>query len=472
MQTGPLSSVNNKGMSNLRTKIENAEYILTLDPQRRIIRNGSLVIAGDRITDIGPARSLADIPVDRVIDARGMVVTPGFINAHDHLYPQITRGMFLDEITPSYVEDSCVVRNGMNEEEEYFGTLSCLTEHLKTGTTTVLNPGDSQRVEGAVQAYEMTGIRAIMGSNVSDTQNQTFAPVMSTTDALARLESLLKTYHGRAQGRINAWVMLAYATVDCSPELASAAKRLADEYATGMTFHQSARQSHVEMCLRDRGMRPIQFLEKMGVVGPNVLLGHGVQLDELEVDILARTNTRVAMCPGTSLRLGYGTTVVGKMPEMLAKGVTVALGTDSSDFGITDILRPTYLAATLYKDSRRDTSMIAAETALELATIKGAQAVGLDRDIGSLEPGKKADIVLFNTRRSEWRPLYNPVNNLVYNADGRSVHTVLVDGIVRVEAGKATFIDEQKLMDDVQSAGERLLARINYTVPSRWPIVH
>ena len=130
------------------------------------------------------------------------------------------------------------------------------------------------------------------------------------------------------------------------------------------------------------------------------------------------------------------------------------------------------MAAIQYKDARQDTRMIPAETALEMATIVGAQALGVDGEIGSIEPGKKADLVLFDTQRPEWQALFNPINNLVYNADGRSVHTVIIDGRVVLDAYRQTFVDEPRLYGRVQEIGERLLARTGVSFPrSRWPIV-
>lgn len=452
-------------------KIDNADYLFTMDAQRRIIRGGSMLIEGNRIARVGTAADLADANADRVIDARGRVVTPGFVNAHDHLYPQVMRGLFLDELTSTYVEESCAVRNVMSEDEEYLGTLASLTEHLKCGTTTILNPSDSQRHDTAFQAYEATGARIIMGRNVTDAPNGIHVEVQPTADALAELKRIIDTYHGRCDGRVSAWVMLAYASSDCSPEFATAAKRLADDYGVGMTFHQSARQRHIDMSLKAHGLRPVEYLEKLGVVGPNVVLGHAILLDQSEIDILARTQTRVAMCPSTSLRCGYGTARHGKLPEMLAQGVVVGLGTDSPDFGAVDLMRVMCLTAGLYKDAREDTGLIHAETALEMATIQGAKTLGLDHEIGSLEVGKKADVVLHNARRVEWQPLINPVNMLVYNADGRSVETVIVDGEVKIENGSPTFLSEEKLISDLQAAAESLVGRSGHRVPSRWPIV-
>jgi 5-methylthioadenosine/S-adenosylhomocysteine deaminase len=283
------------------------------------------------------------------------------------------------------------------------------------------------------------------------------------------LEQTLRDFDsgGRAGPRLGHAVQLA----QMLGGLLIAAKRLADKHGTGLTFHQSFRQTDVDASLRDRGKRPLAWLEEVGVLGSNVLLAHVLAVDDAEIEVLARTETKVVTCPLTSLRIGGGLTVLGKLPEMLAQGVCVALGTDDADFGPVDITRAMYLVATLYKDARHDPREISAEAALEMATIKGAEALGLDHEIGSIEIGKKADLVLLDTGRPEWRALFNPVNALVYTADGRSVHTAIVDGRVVVEIRRPTFIDEWGLILTVQDLGERLLRRTGTTFPSRWPVV-
>jgi cytosine/adenosine deaminase-related metal-dependent hydrolase len=161
------------------------------------------------------------------------------------------------------------------------------------------------------------------------------------------------------------------------------------------------------------------------------------------------------------------------MPELLARGVRVALGCDSpNNSNHLDLVRTMNMAAIQYKDARRDMRQIPAERALEMATLMGAQALGLGHEQGSVAPGKRADLVLFDTRRPEWQALFDPVNNLVYNADGRSVHTVIVDGRVVVDAYRQSFVEEDRLFARVQEIGERLLARTGVTLPgSRWPVV-
>ena len=258
----------------------------------------------------------------------------------------------------------------------------------------------------------------------------------------------------------------------CSSELLQAAKALSDQHNTGLTLHQSGGPASVNGHLQRHGKRPIQYLEDQGVLGPRTLLSHVIGIDDAEIDCMARTDTKTVMCPTAALKGASGTTLQGKLPEMLDRGVCVALGTDAgNNANLIETMRSMYLAAIIYKDARQDPTAIPAETALEMATINGARALGLDADIGSIEVGKKADLVLFDTKRAEWRTLFNPVNNLVYNADGRSVHTVIVDGRVVVEDHKPTFVDEWELIQKVQAIGEDMLSRTGVSFPSRWPMV-
>ena len=228
----------------------------------------------------------------------------------------------------------------------------------------------------------------------------------------------------------------------------------------------------VDASLAEHGLRPIEYLDSLGILGENVLLSHVIGVDDAEMDIMARAGTTAVMCPSQTLKQASGITKVGKLPELLERGISVGLGTDApNNSNLMETMRAMYLAAVIYKDARQDLTMIPSETALELATIRGAEAFGLADEIGSIEAGKKADLVLFDTRRPEWRTLFNPVNNLVYNADGRSVHTVLIDGRVVVEAYKPLFVDEWALIQDVQRIGEDLLAKTGVSFPSRWQIV-
>src|SRR5206468_13049403 len=199
---------------------------------------------------------------------------------------------------------------------------------------------------------------------------------------------------------------------------------------------------------------------------PNVCLAHVLGIDDIEIDLMARAGSTAVMCPVTAAKGARGAGQLGRLPELVAKGVKVALGCDSpNNSNHLDILRALNMAAIQYKDARHDLRQVPAESALEMATLHGAQAMGLGDELGSIEAGKKADLVCFDTLRPEWQALWNPVNNLVYNADGRSVHTVVIDGRVVVDAYRQTFADEPRLFAKVQEIGERLQARTGITFP-------
>jgi cytosine/adenosine deaminase-related metal-dependent hydrolase len=460
-------------------KVHGARFVLTLDPKRRIIRDGSILIEGQRITRVGKASELADVPADRVIDASEMVVTPGFCNGHIHIsYAHATRGIFPDDLGAEYLPNVFRLQASMTAEEEYYTSLLAITELLKYGTTCLLDPGSTKYLDAAMKAYEESGCRIIVGRQVTDLPNPLNLPVHSTDEATRLMDDTIQEYDGELDGRVKAWAM-PFSADYCTRELLVAAKQLADRHDTGVTLHHNTEPAAArtggmdpERSVRDHGGLPTEYLEEIGFLGPNTLLSHLRGISEEELDCMVRTGARAVVCPTAAVKGGTGTTGTGLLPEMLQKGICVGLGTDAgNNSNLIETMRSMYLAAVLYKDARQDTSVVPAETALEMATIQGARALGLDGEIGSIEAGKKADLVMFDTMRPEWRTVFDPVNTLVYGADGRSVHTVIVDGRVVVEAYNPVFADERRLIHKVQEIGESMVSRTGVSFPSRWPVV-
>jgi 5-methylthioadenosine/S-adenosylhomocysteine deaminase len=454
-------------------KIDGARFILTLDPERRIIEDGSILIDGQRISHIDKAHRLRDVPADRVIDGRDMVVTPGFCSNHMHIsYAHAVRGIFPDNLDPMvYLGHVFTLQQAMSAEDEYDTSLLAITELLKYGTTCFLDPGSTKFLDACLAAYDTAGCRIVVGWQVVDRPNPLHLPVYPTDEAIRRMDETIQRYDGRLDGRVRAWAM-PFDAAFCSDELLRAAKGLADRHGVGFTLHQANRPSAVKMYQDKYGKRPVQYLDDLGVLGPNVLLAHVVDLDDREIDAIARTDTKTVMCPSAALKMGSQMTRTARLPEMVARRICVSLGTDAgNNSNLLETLRAMYLVTVLYKDARGSTDVVPAELAVELATLHGARALGLEREIGSLEVGKRADLVLFETRRPEWRNLFNPVNALVYGADGRSVHTVIVDGRIVVENHRACFVDENALIDRVQGLGQRLLDRTGIRFAPRWPVV-
>ena len=446
------------------TKIEHARFLITLDERRRIVEDGSILIEGDTIVAVGKAAELAERGAERTINAREMVVTPGMTNGHMHVsYAHAVRGIFPDDVENrlAYVFQ---MQSAMTAEEEHDTTLLGLVELLKGGTTCFVDPGSTRFFESTLPAYEAAGCRVMIGEHVTDQENALNLPVYETDEAVRRTEASIERAHGLLDGRVRGWAM-PFSLQVCSADLLQGASRVAREHATMLTLHHFG-----GLFAPPDDVTPTARLQSLGLLGETTVLSHVMNLTDDEIDLIGQTGTKTVMCPSTVLKGGGGIAQGGGLPELLEAGVDVALGTDSvNSSNYLDMVRAMNLAAVVYKDSRQDPSQISAETALELATIRGARALGIDDLVGSIEVGKRADLVLFDTKRPEWRSLTNPVRNLVYSASGDSVDTVLVDGQVVVEGGRATFTDEWRLIQTVEAHGARIRERTGVGWDSVWP---
>lgn len=452
-------------MTNSSIKIDKAQYLITVDDQRRIIRNGSVVVRDGRITHVGKADELRHIRADRVIDATDMVVTPGFVNGHMHIsYAHSVRGIFPDDV-PDRLKHVFAMQAVMTEEEEYLTTMLGLAELLRTGTTTFVDPGTTKYPEACLAAYEEAGCRVIIGEQVQDRENGLNLPVYDTTDALRRLEASVTELDGCLSGRVRAWAM-PFSLDTCSPELLIGAKRIADNHGTAMTLHHWGGAAAP-------GPTPTERLAELGILGPNVVLSHCMSLTRYEIELIAGSGAAVVVCPSTVMKAGGDTGRGGRLPELLNAGIPVSLGTDSvNSSNFSDMVRCMNLAATVYKDVRADRSLIPAETALELATRTGAAALQAGDSLGVIEVGRRGDLVLFDTRRPEWRSLTDPVRNLVYSSTGDSVDMVIVEGRVVVEGGRPCMAgDLWELIQRVEEVGKRVRSVTGIGFPSPWPII-
>ncbi len=453
-------------------KIENAKFLITVDESRRIIEKGSVLVEGQRISKVDKAFNLRATKADIVIDATNMVVIPGLINAHLHISSgHLTSGLLPDYLDRSeHISGVAKVNVAMTEDEEHDVSLLAITEALKYGTTCLVDPGTTKFLDSCVSACKKSGSRIVIGRHMLDLPNPRQIPLTSPSEARKLMEELICKYNHILDDRVRVWTML-WSLDHSSGDLLRMAKQVADENDTGMTVHCVNHDESIQYHTKKFGMRPVEYLDHIGVLGDNLLLSHVVGLNDVEVDCIARSNTKMVMCPPAALMSGSGTTVNGKLPEMIEKGICVSLGNDSPSYGPVETMRSMYLSAVLYKDARGDTEIIPAETALEMATINGARALGLDDEIGSIVVGKKADLVLFDIARPEWRNLSNPVNNLVYNVDGRSVHTVVVDGNVVIKNHMPTFVDEGELIEKVRRIGGDLANRTGISYAPKWPIL-
>ena len=448
-------------------------YVVTMNERRDIIRDGAVVVRGNEIVAVGKADDL-EVAYDaaETIGGDRFVVPPGMVNAHIHPTGEpLTRGYVPDD-TP-FEENVfmwlCPLYSVYTAEEERLSAQLAAAEMLKSGTTTFLEAGTIRFLDEAVDGLVEVGIRGRVGKWVWDLPPEPDVYKQDTDESIRFLQRQLEQFPATADDRIGAWSILVGHTT-CSDPLWKAARELATEHGVGMSFHMSPAKLDPEGFIAEFGHRPMIHLAELGVLGPDVALTHCVQVDDQELAVMADTGVHVAHCPTTALKVSYGVTQVGKMPEMVTAGINVGIGTDGNNASnYSDLMRATYLVAGLFKDARQDPQMFPAELAYEMATLGGARTMQLEDSIGSLEVGKKADVVMHDTDRPEWRPLLNVMNQLVWSADGRGVHTVVVDGRKVVEDGRLLTIDEDDLWARAQVAGEAITARSGLPDKAKFP---
>jgi cytosine/adenosine deaminase-related metal-dependent hydrolase len=439
-----------------------------------VIRDATIVIDGDRLAAVGASTDVAvtfpPAPTDIVFDGSGLGATPGFVDTHVHLSETLTRARIPDRLaTRAWVFHWIMPFYGrLTPDDERASVKLAASEMLRSGTTCFLDMGALNDPRLTVPVLDAIGIRAITGRHAADVRPPEVPPGWSTEmmdhhffpdarSALAELEACVRELDGAANGRVRCWVNI-QGKEPCSVELHVGARELAERLGVGTSYHIASTAEEARSVEHRYGRTPIARIAERGGLGPNLVVAHATAATPEEVDLLAEHGTKVAFCPGAALKLAKGATRIGRYPEMLEAGVTVGLGTDGvSASGNLDLKRQMYLAAGLFKDARMDATVLGAAQALRMATIDGARVLGMDGDIGSLEAGKKADLVLFNVGHAEWMPLGDPVQSLVWSATSASVAETWVDGRRLFAHGiVATVPDAAALRDDARERADRL----------------
>lgn len=450
-------------------------HVVTMNATRDVIRHGAVAIRGNEIVDVGKQTDLEALyTATNTVGGDRFVVTPGMVNTHIHVTGEpLTRGYVPDD-TP-FEENVfmwlCPLYSVHTAEEERLSAQLAAVEMLKSGTTTFLEAGTIRFLDEVIDGLVEVGIRGRVGNWVWDLPPEPDVYKQDTDTAINKMQKQLEDYAVDPSDRVGTWSILVGHTTASDP-LWRAARELATEHKTGMSFHMSPAKLDPEGFIAEFGQRPMIHLAELGILGPDVAMTHCVQIDDQELAVMAETGVNVAHCPTTALKVSYGVTQVGKFPEMVQAGINVSIGTDGNNASnYSDLMRATYLVAGLFKDARQDPQMFPAEMAYEMATLGGAKTMQMEDTIGSLEVGKRADVVMHDTDRPEWRPLLNVANQLVWSADGRGVHTVFVDGVKVVEAGQMTTIDEGTFYDRCQRAGEAITARSGLPDKAKWPVL-
>ena len=412
------------------------------------------------------------------IDAKGMLLLPGLIDTHVHLAQALIRGCADDTSLIDWLQRFVWPLQGNFEPEDGKASAElCMLEMTKSGTTTFLESLLHTRYgfDGIAESIQQIGMRGILSKTVMGmpsygSEGNIMHPGMieDAETCLREVEYYHKRWNGRGDGRIKVWYgarSLGGCTRELYQRIAEGARRL----GTGVTMHLSEVQEDVKYSREEFGKMPGEFIDEVGLSGQNVVFAQGVWLTQPEWQIFARKGASVAHCPSSNLKLASG---IARVPEMQQSGMNVSLGCDGGPSNnCYDMIREMKTASLLQKARLLDPLVLDAETALEMATINGAKALGLQKDIGSIEVGKKADVIIVNLRKPHLVPPLNPVSHLVYAADGADVETVLIDGKIIMENRILKTIDEEKVIRNANERSSKLLARAGLQITPKWTVI-
>ncbi len=428
--------------------------ILTMDDAAQVIPNGAVAVAGSRIVAVGDTQALREQYQPReLLDASGMLVMPGLINTHTHSGDALFRGLVEDLSLEDWLQKLWVVEaRFLNPDTVYWGARLAYIEMVRSGITTAVDMfWYPQTLAGAARAV---GLRLVTGMVYFD------AP---TTDGIEfeQRNALAREFIVRYKGdELIVPCVPPHGVYTVSPDHLRQAGALAQEWDVLFTTHACETETEVRNCIRDHGLTPIKHLDRLGLLTPRTLLAHCVHLEEDEFDLLAQRGVTVAHCPVSNLKLASGIAEVGKMQR---SGVKVTLGTDGpvsgNDLNFWYTLR---LAAILQKAANHDPSLMPTPKIVEMATRDAARSLGLGDQIGSLEAGKLADVLLLRTGRAHSTPVFDPFALLVYNVGREDVDTVLIHGQVVMRAGKITRVDEDEILEAVRDLEQQVREFISH----------
>lgn len=443
--------------------------IITMNPQRQVIDDGAVAVSGDRIVAVGPASEVVATTTCRNLTGTSHdLVVPGYVNGHQHLTgDRLVQSSIPDGLAPgesifSWAVPVHAVHSA--DDDELSATLT-LAESLRNGVTTTFEAGTVAHPMRVAAAARRLGARVTVGTWGWDIEDGPWAG--SVDEVMARQRELLDRIDGPL---VSSWVSLVGHDL-MSDQLVVAASELARERGRLLTFHISPSTSDAESYLSRTGRRPLVHLDDLGVLGPHIVLAHAVHLDDDETNRILATGTAVVSCPWAYLRLGQGISREFRHLELWRRGGRLALGCDSENAGdAVDGLRVAALFSGLAKDTSMDPTAFGAHHGLELLTIKGAEALGVADEVGSIEVGKQADLVVHDRTGVSWPPIAaDPVLQLVWGSDGRSVRQVLVAGKVVVQDGAVVGLDLDAVAEAADAASVGLVDRAGITPTSLWP---
>ncbi|CAA0826962.1 Unknown protein [Striga hermonthica] len=450
--------------------------VITMDSQSRVFRNGAVAVRGDTIVAVGQSQDVISqfsSASPQLINLQGHILLPGLINTHVHTSQQLARGIADDVDLLTWLHDRIwPYESNMTEEDSYLSTLLCGIELIHSGVTCFAEAG-GQHVPGMARAIRQLGIRACLTQSVMDAGEglpESWAK-MTVDECIQSQKDLYKKYHNTADGRIRIWFGLRQ-IMNSTDRLLTETRDAAKELSTGIHMHVAEipyeNQLVVERYGIDHGT--ITYLEKIKLLQDNLLAAHAVWVSENEVGLISRSGVKVSHCPAAAMRmLGFA-----PIREMIDAGVCVSLGTDGAPSNNRmSIVDEMYLASLVNKGREvfgkgtTDPTVLPAETILEMATMNGAKSVLWEKEIGSLQAGKKADMIVVDPSSWSMMPVHDCISNLVYSIRTENITSVMCNGCWIMVNKKIMTLNEKEVIATAQKVSNELMKRAGIQIPSR-----
>lgn len=444
--------------------------IMTMDAGRRQFNHGAILIDGDRIVRIDRSSVLnveVGEDVER-IDLRGRWLLPGLINSHVHTSQQLGRGLGDDVNLITWLHERIwPYESNMTEEDSYISTLLCGVEQIRSGVTCFAEPG-GQFVNGMGRAVTELGIRGILARSTMDMGEGLPAVWNETTQqALDAQVENLERWHHKANDHIRVWFGLR-TIFNNSDDLIVKSKQLADQYHVGVHMHVAEIHDEVEFAKATRGATTVTHLNDLGVLDKNFLAVHTVWLTEDEIRMFAEKGVKVSHNPAAAMRvLGFA-----KVPEMMQAGICVSIGTDGapSNNRMT-LVDEMWVASLIHKGRLLDPMAVPAQDILAMVTCKGAESVLWEDEIGSIEVGKKADIVVVNPNTVGMLPVHDPVANMAITLRSENIESVMVDGNWVMWDGEILTVNEDEIIAEAKKRAADIAKRAGIRLPNRFQVI-
>ena len=413
--------------------------------KKGVERDFSLAIQNDRIIDMGPSKDIrSKYRFSDSIGSRSMIISPSFVDAHMHSFQVATKGLTSDMSLLDWLKRYIWRWEGSltPKTARACARLSYL-EMLKSGVTTFVDYTSVHHTDQAFQAAQEFGMRGNIGKTLMD-RNSPSELQETTDDAIKDTERLIRRFHCSEKGRLK-YVITPRFGITCTDELLTECKRLSKKHDAMISTHAHENKGEVHADKKNYKTSAIRHFHKLGLLGPNLLLAHCIWLDKTEMALLSKTKTNVAHCPGSNMMLASG---IADTPKMLEQGMNVGLGSDMGAYYNLSMFDQMRLSVLIQKTKSFDPNALTHKQAFDFATIGGAKAVGLGRQTGALEIGKKADIVLLRTRNTAFSPMNDIVAQLVYSASPACVDTVICDGKILMKDKVVLVADEEAIISD------------------------